>query len=273
MHRVPAIVGTWPARPPGAAIGDVNPVQGMSGRPNPCSKRGRIHETRDRLTGSSPLRAAPWRRRPRSSRSPGEPDTGRRGPGRWMDQVGRYARCETPKRRWPSSGLIAPTGELDDVKISCPVRRGAAETEPYSHRADRLPYAFCPVLVHNGLPGQWPGNRLICHDICPIRLRHMSSEALDETTLSALPPPDAEAASPRRTPLLPERSDFLEGDAPAADKVQAFLARAPEATGSDAPPPPGPSCRGSATRCSRTTRSKPTAAISWTSCGTCRPRA
>ncbi len=24
--------------------------------------------------------------------------------------------------------LIAPTGELDDVKISCPVRRGAAET-------------------------------------------------------------------------------------------------------------------------------------------------
>ena len=34
-----------------------------------------------------------------------------------------------------------------------------------------------------------------------------------------------------RPPLVPERSDFLEGDAPAADKVQAFLARALEATG------------------------------------------
>ena len=34
---------------------------------------------------------------------------------------------------------------------------------------------------------------------------------------------------------MPERSDFLEGDAPAAAKVEAFLARALEATGSDAP--------------------------------------
>ena len=39
MHRVPTINRTWLARPPGAAIGDVNPVQGMSGRPKPCSKR------------------------------------------------------------------------------------------------------------------------------------------------------------------------------------------------------------------------------------------
>jgi site-specific recombinase XerD len=35
-------------------------------------------------------------------------------------------------------------------------------------------------------------------------------------------------------PLVPERSDFLEGDAPAASKVEAFLARALEATGSNA---------------------------------------
>ena len=35
---------------------------------------------------------------------------------------------------------------------------------------------------------------------------------------------------PPRPPLVPERSDFLEGDAPAADKVEAFLARALEAT-------------------------------------------
>ena len=38
-------------------------------------------------------------------------------------------------------------------------------------------------------------------------------------------------ATPPRPPLVPERADFLEGDAPAADKVQAFLARALEATG------------------------------------------
>ncbi len=39
---------------------------------------------------------------------------------------------------------------------------------------------------------------------------------------------------PPRAPLVPERTDFLEGDAPAAAKVEAFLARALEATGSDA---------------------------------------
>jgi site-specific recombinase XerD len=33
-----------------------------------------------------------------------------------------------------------------------------------------------------------------------------------------------------RAPLLPERSDFLEGDAPAADKVAALLANALEAS-------------------------------------------
>ena len=63
----------------------------------------------------------------------------------------------------------------------------------------------------------------------------MSSEARDEAALPALPPPDAEAAPPRRTPLLPERSDFLEGDAPAAEKVEAFLARAFSATDGDTP--------------------------------------
>ncbi len=42
-------------------------------------------------------------------------------------------------------------------------------------------------------------------------------------------------AVPSRVPLVPERSDFLDGDAPAADKVEAFLANALEATGGDAP--------------------------------------
>ena len=49
-------------------------------------------------------------------------------------------------------------------------------------------------------------------------------------TLPAIAPPDAAQAAPR-VPLVPERSDFFEGDAPAADKVQAFLARALEAAG------------------------------------------
>ncbi len=54
------------------------------------------------------------------------------------------------------------------------------------------------------------------------------------TNLPAVPPTEAEPAPPR-TPLVHERTDFLEGDAPAAAKVEAFLARALEATGSDAP--------------------------------------
>jgi site-specific recombinase XerD len=44
--------------------------------------------------------------------------------------------------------------------------------------------------------------------------------------LPALPPP--------RPPLVPERSDFLDGDAPAADKVADFLTRALAASGSAA---------------------------------------
>src|SRR5271166_1142057 len=52
-------------------------------------------------------------------------------------------------------------------------------------------------------------------------------------TLPAVVPPDVEPAPPH-TPLMPERTDFLEGDAPAAAKVEAFLARALDATGSNA---------------------------------------
>ena len=49
----------------------------------------------------------------------------------------------------------------------------------------------------------------------------------------AVIPPQAPPAP--RTPLVPEQSDVLEGDAPAADKVATFLARALEATGTEAP--------------------------------------
>jgi len=58
--------------------------------------------------------------------------------------------------------------------------------------------------------------------------------AMEETTLPAVLATEAEPAPPR-TPLVPERSDFLEGDTPAAAKVEAFLARALEVTGGDAP--------------------------------------
>ena len=47
-----------------------------------------------------------------------------------------------------------------------------------------------------------------------------------DSQLPALP-----LVTPPRPPLVPESSDFFEGDAPAADKVQAFLARALEAAG------------------------------------------
>src|SRR3954454_22384794 len=50
----------------------------------------------------------------------------------------------------------------------------------------------------------------------------------------AVQPSEPESA-PSRVPLVPERSDFLEGDTPAAAKVEAFLARDLEATGTDAP--------------------------------------
>ena len=63
---------------------------------------------------------------------------------------------------------------------------------------------------------------------------------MPEVDSESRPDTDAEAAlpavtPPKRPPLLPERSDFLEGDAPAAAKVGAFLARALEAAGGDAP--------------------------------------
>src|SRR5213078_3974012 len=49
-----------------------------------------------------------------------------------------------------------------------------------------------------------------------------------------VPQPETEPL-PTRAPLVPERSDFLEGDAPAAAKVEAFLAQALAATGTESP--------------------------------------
>ena len=78
-----------------------------------------------------------------------------------------------------------------------------------SNRADRPPY-----LVSSG--------------------NNMAMDSTPSPTLPTIAPPDAAQAAPRG-PLVPERSGFFEGDAPAADKVQAFLTRALEAASSDAP--------------------------------------
>ena len=92
-----------------------------------------------------------------------------------------------------------------------------------------------------------------------------------QTTLPAVLPTEPEPAPPR-TPLVPERSDFLEGDAPAAAKVEAFLARPWRPRAATPTSPQGPWSPGSATPSCPTIRSRRTAATSWTSCGTCRPR-
>src|SRR5436305_6362199 len=60
---------------------------------------------------------------------------------------------------------------------------------------------------------------------------HIADTAVN---LPARPQPDGEP-TPARVPLMPERSDLLEGDAPAASKVEAFLAQALAATGGDPP--------------------------------------
>src|SRR5512147_3151407 len=92
------------------------------------------------------------------------------------------------------------------------------------------------------------------------RAREEKEHRAMETTTDLPAVLATDAASARPAPLVPERTDFLEGDAPAAAKVEAFLARALEATGSEAPSTAGRWCPGSATRCCRTTRSRRMAA-------------
>ncbi len=60
-------------------------------------------------------------------------------------------------------------------------------------------------------------------------------------------------AKPPHTPLMPERTEFLEGDVPAAAKVEAFLANALAAS-ENSNIAAGALDPGSATPCSRTIR-------------------
>jgi site-specific recombinase XerD len=61
-------------------------------------------------------------------------------------------------------------------------------------------------------------------------MTHPSDDSLTHSTGTELTVP-----KPKAPPLLAERTDFLEGDAPAAAKVEAFLTKALAAAGSDAP--------------------------------------
>src|SRR3954451_24801439 len=62
----------------------------------------------------------------------------------------------------------------------------------------------------------------------PMQITQNNEGSIEHSCLPALPSP------PARAPLVPERTEFLEGDSPAAAKVEAFLAQALAATGSEA---------------------------------------
>src|SRR3954453_17272788 len=62
----------------------------------------------------------------------------------------------------------------------------------------------------------------------PPPMNQNNEGSIEHSCLPALPSP------PARAPLVPERTQFLEGDSPAAAKVEAFLANALEAAGGDA---------------------------------------
>src|SRR3954451_23321496 len=62
----------------------------------------------------------------------------------------------------------------------------------------------------------------------PPPMNQNNEGSIEHSCLPALPSP------PARAPLVPERTEFLEGDSPAAAKVEAFLAQALAATGSEA---------------------------------------
>ena len=66
------------------------------------------------------------------------------------------------------------------------------------------------------------------------RINRLSEPRRVRHRLPAIPQQGAEPA-PARPPLLSQWTDLLGGDAPAAAKFEAFLARAPEATGGDDP--------------------------------------
>ncbi len=164
VYRVPTTSVRRPARPPGTAIGEMNPVQGMSWRPKPVSIRCMIGKARspqrfEPLTGRPHGDGGPVVVRGRESRPHGEAGQ----VGGWstrevrdmrnaettltinrgsrtvlqskalnLDVIFTSCRDEPMDCNHGTEGTprIEPTGEPDDAKVSSPVRREAAETEP-----------------------------------------------------------------------------------------------------------------------------------------------
>ena len=162
VYRVPTPSVRRPARPPGTAIGEMNPVQGMSWRPKPVSIRCMIGKAR------SPTRFEPPPGRPHGDGGPVVVRGRESRPHGEAGQVGGWSAREVRDMRnaettlaisrgrrtvsWskalnpedvltsprdepkgPDHGAeetprIEPTGEPGDAKVSSPVRRGAAET-------------------------------------------------------------------------------------------------------------------------------------------------
>jgi hypothetical protein len=92
---------------------------------------------------------------------------------------------------------------------------------------DRLPDSDSKVIF----PNQWhnrPDNASHEHGTVQNSVKQTMPFIAKGNTDSQLPA--ISPAAPPRPPLVPERSDFFEGDAPAADKVKAFLTRALEAS-------------------------------------------
>ena len=126
----------WSARPSGAAIGDVNPIHGMSGRPNPYSIRDMMtkHEIAYRVR--VPRGAAPWRRRPRSSRRAGKPPTRRRGSGSPAYRPWRYTTCGSPKAALDVAEWLPESRALGNLYTRFGGgrrRRGCEATAPTAH--------------------------------------------------------------------------------------------------------------------------------------------
>ena len=136
MHRILTINVRWLARPSGSAIGDANPIHGMSGRPNPYSIRDMMTKHEIAYRARVPRGAAPRRRRPRSSRRAGKPPTRRRGSGSPASRPWRYTTCGSPKAALDVAEWLSESRALGNLYTRFGGerrRRGCEATAPTAH--------------------------------------------------------------------------------------------------------------------------------------------
>ena len=120
------------------------------------------------------------------------------------------SRCSWDSGHTPASRIKIPNHSDQSKVVS-----GDCARHPASELVLRVAteYALCPYLSS--------GN-IVSMDSIPSSIIAINNSEDADSGLPALPP--------SRPPLLPERSDFRDGDAPAADKVAALLANALEAS-------------------------------------------